>query len=363
MFSILCIHERRSFDWPSDMRVHTLTSAPSYLNPIKFSSICLRSLSSSASKMVFLPASQLFFLLIPICSFSVVSTARSTTGILVIGSGGNPNLTADRSVEFWSPANPQEGSCELSDYPREMKNGPTVNLVSDRLVACYYDSCEIYNNRQWDHLTETRSSRWRHSSAVKENRILLIGGGDSRSTEWISVDGSPSQAGPFEVRHGSLHCTIQLSSDLIVVTGGVEGVGAVESHVTEYQLTGNGNENPLTPMHHNRRGHACGVYQGAAGQQVMRVLQLYLNSFNLDHDDGLYLGPLMNVHKCTRHAITQMLRCFSSPGGLTLPLLISPALRLACHVARTCIGEIGKQKNSFVCALKNIISYSCHQNY
>ena len=247
--------------------------------------------------MVFFPAAQLFFLLIPICSFSVVSTARSTTGILVIGSGGNPNLTADRSVEFWSPANPQEGSCELSDYPREMKNGPTVNLVSDRLVACYYDSCEIYNNRQWDHLTETRSSRWRHSSAVKENRILLIGGGDSRSTEWISVDGSPSQAGPFEVRHGSLHCTIQLSSDLIVVTGGVEGVGAVESHVTEYQLTGNGNENPLTPMHHNRRGHACGVYQGAAGQQVMRVLQLYLNSFNLDHDDGLYLGPLMNVHK------------------------------------------------------------------
>ena len=180
-------------------------------------------------------------------------------------------------------------------------NGPTVNLVSDRLVACSYDSCEIYNNRQWDHLSETRSSRWRHSSAVKENRILLIGGGDSRSTEWISVDGSPSQAGPFEVRHGPLHCTIQLSSDLIVVTGGVEG-SWVESHVTEYQLTGNGNENPLTPMHHNRRGHVCGVYQGAAGQQVMRVLQLYLNSFNLDHDDGFYLGPLMNVHKCTLYS-------------------------------------------------------------
>merc|ERR1719397_1419282 len=101
-----------------------------------------------------------------------------------------------------------------------------------------------------------------------ENRILLIGGAVSRSTEWISLDGSPSQAGPFEVRHGFDHCTIQLSADLIVVTGG----RGTESYVTEYQLTGNnGNETPLTPMRQARYEHACGVYQGAAGQQVLLV--------------------------------------------------------------------------------------------
>ena len=149
-----------------------------------------------------------------------------------------------------------------------MYNGPTANLVSGQLVACYGDSCEIYNNGQWDQLTETRSRREFHSSAVKENKILLIGGYFSRSTEWISADGSPSQAGPFEVRHGYLHCTIQLSADLIVVTGGVD----TYEYVTEYQLTGNnGNETPLTPMRQARYFHACGVYQGAAGQQVRRV--------------------------------------------------------------------------------------------
>ena len=59
-----------------------------------------------------------------------------------------------------------------------------------------------------------------------------------------------------------------------------------------------------------------------------------------------------------------MLRCFLSPAGITLTLvIISPALRLVCHVAKTCIGEIGKQKASIICVLKNINSYACHQNY
>merc|ERR1711971_506171 len=137
----------------------------------------------------------------------------------------------------------------------------------------------IYNNGQWDYLTETKSRRYRHSSAVKGDRILLIGGYYSNSTEWISADGSPSQAGPFQVRHGYLHCTMQLSADLILVTG---GYGA-ELYVTEYQLTGE--ENPLTPMRQARMGHACAVYQGAAGQQVLLVTGGYSNS-----DSGSYLS-------------------------------------------------------------------------
>merc|ERR1719264_646491 len=152
--------------------------------------------------MVFL---QLFLVLIPICSFSVVSsTAISTNtsgaaediGILVIGG----DSYYENSVEYWSPSDPEEGSCKLNDYPREMYNGPTANLVSGQLVACYGDSCEIYNDGgEWTHLADT-SYREKHSSAVKddENRILLIGGTySSQGTEWILVDGSPSQPGPF----------------------------------------------------------------------------------------------------------------------------------------------------------------------
>ena len=150
-----------------------------------------------------------------------------------------------------------------------MYYGPTANLVSGQLVACYGDSCEIYNGGgEWTHLVDTSSPRYAHSSAVKDDdRILLIGGAYSRSTEWISVDGSPSQPGPFHVRHGGDHCTIQLSSDLIVVTGGYD----TYDFVTSYQLTGNGDETPLTPMKQGRADHACGVYQDAGGQQVRRL--------------------------------------------------------------------------------------------
>ena len=81
------------------------------------------------------------------------------------------------------------------------------------------------------------------------------------------MDGSPSQPGPFDVRHGEAHCTIQLSSDLIVVTGG----GDYTDMVTGYQLTSNGDETPLTPMNQGRTDHACGVYQDAGGQQVRRL--------------------------------------------------------------------------------------------
>ena len=151
-----------------------------------------------------------------------------------------------------------------------MDYDPTANLVSGQLVACMDDSCEIYNGGgEWTHLVNTSSTRTSHSSAVKDDddRILLIGGQFVRSTEWISVDGSPSQPGPFDVRHGSQHCTIQLSSDLIVVTGGA----TTYDFVTSYHLSGNGDETPLTPLKQGRYQHACGVYQDAGGQQVRRL--------------------------------------------------------------------------------------------
>ena len=146
--------------------------------------------------------------------------------------------------------------------------GLTVNFLSGQVVACYFYSCETYNGGEWKHLVNTIFHRYFHSSAVKENRILLIGGVFSNSTEWISLDGSPSQPGPFDVRHGDSHCTVQLSEDLVVVTGGDE-TGAL---VTSYQLTGNGDETPLAPMNQSRVDHACGVYRDAGGHQVRRLL-------------------------------------------------------------------------------------------
>ena len=98
------------------------------------------------------------------------------------------------------------------------------------------------------------------------------------------MDGSPAQPGPFIIRHGQGHCTIQVSTYVIVVTGGEDR--DLEWHwpdddalpigprgkVTKYHVTGDNLETPLTPMNHYRTYHACGVYQGAGGQQVSELM-------------------------------------------------------------------------------------------
>ena len=51
------------------------------------------------------------------------------------------------------------------------------------------------------------------------------------------LDGT-SSLGPFEVAHGFGHCTIQVSPDTIVVTGGVSAEdGTGQDYVTSYKLT------------------------------------------------------------------------------------------------------------------------------
>ena len=147
-----------------------------------------------------------------------------------------------------------------------MSEGPTANFVAGQLVACYDYSCEKYNDidNSWTKIADTRSPRQYHSSAQHEDRILLIGGEYSSSTEWISTDGGESQVGPWIVRHGWSHCTIQVSSDLIVVTGG----SSTLDYVTEYQLTGDASETRMTSLITGRDRHACGVYREAGGEQV-----------------------------------------------------------------------------------------------
>ena len=173
----------------------------------------------------------------------------------------------------------------LEDYPREMEHGPTVNLVSGQLVACYGDSCDTYKDGEWNHLVETRSARKYSSSAVNDHRMLLLGGGEfegpfSNTTEWIPVDGSPAQPGPFNANVDVGHCVIQTGPNLIVVTGGMSEWpgGEMSRNVWEYQLTGDFTKTPLTPMWQGRTGHACGVYQGVGGQQVNHC---ELHNFNL----------------------------------------------------------------------------------
>ena len=147
-----------------------------------------------------------------------------------------------------------------------MQHGPTANLVSGRLVACYQESCDIYQG-SWQHLQNTTVRNGLHRSATTEDAVLLIWGCHSNTTELIPVDGSIAQQGPFTVRHGWNHCTIQVSEEIIVVTGGRKSL----DFVTQYQLTDGGNETPLTAFGQPQSGHACGVYQDAGIPDIYRI--------------------------------------------------------------------------------------------
>ena len=75
--------------------------------------------------------------------------------------------------------------------------------------------------------------------ATSYSAILLIGGQYSDgSTEFIPVDGSGASPGPFTVRHGDSHCTMKISEEVIVVTGGYQ----TEDLVTEYRCLTEGRQ-------------------------------------------------------------------------------------------------------------------------
>jgi len=156
-----------------------------------------------------------------------------------------------------------------------------VNLVSDRLVACGENKCEIYQDGSWQHLQNTMHSRSWHSSVATEDAVLLIGGSDSKTTEWVQVGPtSPAQREAFSIRHGDQHCTIKTSADVIVVTGGYSMYSNDFEYVTQYQIH-DGTETILTPMGQPRYHHACGVYLDANNQQILLVTGGTDDDFNL----------------------------------------------------------------------------------
>jgi len=83
------------------------------------------------------------------------------------------------------------------------------------------------------------------------------------------VDGSAAHQGSFTIRHENRHCTIQISTDIIVLTGGWGGFDS-QDYVTQYQLT-DGTETLLTSMGQPRYDHACAVYKDTEDRKVLLV--------------------------------------------------------------------------------------------
>jgi hypothetical protein len=110
-----------------------------------------------------------------------------------------------------------------------------------------------------------------HTSAVTAEGLLLVGGRKSpTTTELLPAEGGPAREGfPLPLGRRN-HCSIQLSADTIVLTGGWD----TEWQVTEHSGLGTGGEvttRELPALLTPRANHACGVYT-VGGTQVGRGL-------------------------------------------------------------------------------------------
>jgi hypothetical protein len=148
-----------------------------------------------------------------------------------------------------------------------MDYGPTVDTVENRVLACFYDSCQELTRSGWEAGPSTLHTRTFHTSAVTAEGLLLVGGSSSpNTTELMPAEGGPAREG-FLLQPGRYsHCSIQLSADTIVLTGGLD----TESLVTEHSGLGTGGEvtsRELPALLTFRSNHACGVYT-VGGTQV-----------------------------------------------------------------------------------------------
>jgi len=131
----------------------------------------------------------------------------------------------------------------------------TVNSLSDRIITCCDNNCDVFQAGQWEHLVNTVEYRDEHSSIVTSDGILLLGGNGTNTTEVIPPTGEDAQPGTFDIRHGRDHCTIALSQDIAIVTGGTNTYDLV----TSYTLPG-GSPRALPSLQEGRWGHACTWY-------------------------------------------------------------------------------------------------------
>jgi hypothetical protein len=125
-----------------------------------------------------------------------------------------------------------------------MWDGLTADTVEGRVLASYNDSSLELPGSGWEARARTLHNRSFHTSAVTAEGLLLLGGLDSPdTTKLLPADGGPSRES-FTLQPGRQdHCSIQVSADTIVLTGGLY----TESLVTE--LSGLGNVGEMTSKH------------------------------------------------------------------------------------------------------------------
>ena len=190
------------------------------------------------------------------------TTVKNREGLFIVG---------DISVhppELWSP----EHSCQLGLLGNQAMNSFTLNTVNKVVINCHNDKCErLDETGSWTLVTNTLVNRKYHTSALYESEILLIGGtSDPTSTEWIPLDGSQAHSG-FLIDPGrERHCSIQPSSNVVILTGG-RGTGT-GNLVTQFILPDGASQTALPPLNVPREIHACGAYDQVCASCIWNTM-------------------------------------------------------------------------------------------
>jgi len=193
------------------------------------------------------------------------------TGLLVVGGEGGL-----QSVEFWTPP-PLSAQCFLDDLPH-WNFFHSLDSVNGEVILCGDSYCLQLQEGKWKEVVQLTEKRWRHSSAVTSHGLMLLGGQVSpNTTELVSLEeGGAGELLPLEPPRLD-HCSIQISADVVVLTGGRDTEFLVTEHDLSKRATGVWQ---LPSLETGRRYHACGHYTvgdslrllvtgGYDGQQVL----------------------------------------------------------------------------------------------
>jgi len=237
-------------------------------------------MGSEAIEMAFVAFILLFLFLA-----SLTRCQTNVTGL--VAAGGNGGLT---TAEFWAKM-PQEAHCSLPSFPEELYD-PTLDVLQDRIIACYERRCYQLVGGEWIVWATTAEVRKYHTSAVTEEGLLLVGGTvEPTRTELIPLQGGTGVASFQLERPGwKDHCSVQVSDSTMILTGG-QGTDAL---VTEYTNLGSADKviaTPLTSLTSPRHHHACGLVTTAGSHMLIVTGGFQGHSLDstevMDYTDGI----------------------------------------------------------------------------
>ena len=165
------------------------------------------------------------------------------------------------------------------------------------MIDCHGTTCNrLIPEDVWEELVELIEPRVGHTSAILANDLLLlVGGRESPSTtELVDIAKGKSTAS-FNLQTGrQFHCSIQLTSDTVVLTGGL----STETLVTEISNLGEAETlvEELPALQEGRRAHACGSYT-AADSIFMLVTGGTSSLQHLASTEVISIGVINNVEQ------------------------------------------------------------------